>query len=160
MALKLCAAYGAVQFAVLRASQRMIQRSRKRETLNDTDNIIVGALTGAITSIVTEPLDVARTRLMTQRALSTNSAQLAGKTIYKGWLNCLQTIAKEEGALALWKGGNLRLLWVGVGSALWFSTYEAAKRSIVNGKQISDQRLESTKEAKDFETKVRPLSVH
>lgn len=64
-----------------------------------------------------------KTRLMTQRGK-------AGVTMYNGWLHCMQTIIREEGALALWKGTLPRLVWVGASSAIWYGTYQAARQGM------------------------------
>jgi solute carrier family 25 oxoglutarate transporter 11 len=48
-----------------------------------------------LASVLSNPVDVAKTRLMNQKA---------GEVLYTGTLDCLKTIVKEEGALALYKG--------------------------------------------------------
>ncbi len=58
-----------------------------------TRNEVAGAGAGMVTAICTTPLDVLKTRLMTQGA----------KKTYSGPLDCLSRILKEEGAAALFK---------------------------------------------------------
>ena len=50
-----------------------------------------GALAGGVTGLLTTPLDVVKTRLMTQ----------GNKQIYKGVFDCVSKISKEEGASTL-----------------------------------------------------------
>jgi hypothetical protein len=45
------------------------------------------------------PVDVVKTRLMTQ----------SGAGQYKGWLDCLQIVTKDEGRAALFRGSVLRI---------------------------------------------------
>lgn len=56
---------------------------------------LAGAGAGVVTAICTTPLDVLKTRLMTQGA----------KKTYSGPFDCLSRILKEEGASALFKVG-------------------------------------------------------
>ena len=138
-----------VQFAVLEVAIRFFQNTRKRKVLNGAENAFIGAFTGAVTSLATEPLDVVRTRLMTQRSLGVEKLRASAKTVYHGWLHCFQTMAREEGPLALYKGSLLRILWVGLGSALWYSTFEATKKTIATKKasNISSKHSKSPAEA-------------
>jgi hypothetical protein len=53
-----------------------------------------------IAQVLTMPLDVVKTRLMTQSSTGQ----------YKGLLDCLLTIAKDEGLLALFRGIGPRFL--------------------------------------------------
>ncbi|CDF38645.1 unnamed protein product [Chondrus crispus] len=122
--------YNAVQFTVLENVKRELRKMRGKE-LGKLDNVLVGAITGMITSVLTEPLDVIKTRMMTQR-LRTSSP---GVTLYKGWVHCVQTIVKEEGSMALWKGTLPRLVWVGASSAIWYGTYQAARQSMMTRRQ-------------------------
>jgi len=66
--------------------------------MNDASARFVGSAVGAvIAESVTLPTDVAKVRLQLQLSSGTT-------TKYTGFANCLLTIAKEEGAPALWKG--------------------------------------------------------
>ncbi|KAM5577529.1 hypothetical protein ABKV19_008059 [Rosa sericea] len=84
----------------------------KRE-LNDPENAIIGAFAGALTGVITTPLDVIKTRLMVQ---------------YKGIVDCVQTIVREEGPPALLKGIGPRVLWIGIGGSIFlvFSREQSA----------------------------------
>lgn len=48
-----------------------------------------------LASVLSNPVDVAKTRLMNQKA---------GEVVYTGTLNCMTTMAKNEGPLSLYKG--------------------------------------------------------
>ncbi|KAJ6920307.1 s-adenosylmethionine carrier 1 [Populus alba x Populus x berolinensis] len=72
----------------------------------------------AITGAMTTPLDVVKTRLMVQGSANQ----------YKGIFDCARTIAKEEGTHALLKGLGPRVLWIGVGGAIFFGVLEKTKQ--------------------------------
>jgi solute carrier family 25 S-adenosylmethionine transporter 26 len=101
----------------------------------------VGALAGAVTGVLTTPLDVIKTRMMTQG--------VSGR--YSSILDCATKIAKEEGAAAFLKvraracktdkvactgspdaghaqGWEPRVLWIGIGGCVFFTALEEAKK--------------------------------
>jgi len=67
--------------------------------------------------IVTTPLDVLKTRLMTQGA--------SGR--YKNLLDATLQIAKTEGWAAFMSGWQPRLIWISLGGFVFFPALEAAK---------------------------------
>ncbi|KAJ9146081.1 hypothetical protein P3X46_028392 [Hevea brasiliensis] len=89
-----------------------------RRDLKDHEIAIIGAFAGAITGALTNPLDVVKTRLMVQGPANQ----------YKGIFDCARTITKEEGVHALLKGIGPRVLWVGVGGAIFFGVLEKTKQ--------------------------------
>ncbi len=64
-----------------------------RTELNAAETSVVGALAGAVTGVLTTPLDVIKTRMMTQG--------VSGR--YSSIVDCATKIAKEEGAAAFLK---------------------------------------------------------
>ena len=79
-------------------------------------------MTGVVAAIITEPIDVVRTRLMTQTQLTSS------RFGYEGLVHGLRQAAQREGALALWKGLLPRLLTKSLGSLIWYTTYMEARR--------------------------------
>lgn len=68
--------------------QRALKRGTSGRTeLSAAETSVVGAMAGAVTGLVTTPLDVIKTRLMTQGA--------SGR--YKGVIDCATKIARQEG---------------------------------------------------------------
>lgn len=80
----------------------------------------VGAITGALTSLATEPLDVVRTRMVTQQR---SGLKVGGEVWYRNWRHCAREIVRTEGVRALFKGSLPRLVTVSVSSALWLGAY-------------------------------------
>ena len=64
-----------------------------RTELNAMETSVVGALAGAVTGVLTTPLDVIKTRMMTQGS--------SGR--YLSIADCASKIAREEGAAAFFK---------------------------------------------------------
>jgi solute carrier family 25 S-adenosylmethionine transporter 26 len=71
------------------------------------------------TGIVTTPLDVLKTRLMTQGA--------SGR--YKNLVDATLQIARTEGAAAFMSGWQPRLIWISLGGFVFFPALEAAKQA-------------------------------
>ncbi|MEW5313149.1 MAG: hypothetical protein WDW38_004738 [Sanguina aurantia] len=74
-------------------------------------------MAGGFTGIITTPLDVLKTRLMTQGA--------SGR--YSSLWNAATTIAKTEGMGAFMLGWQPRLIWISLGGFVFFPVLEAAK---------------------------------
>ncbi|KZV20984.1 S-adenosylmethionine carrier 1, chloroplastic/mitochondrial-like [Dorcoceras hygrometricum] len=109
--------FDAIQFCIYEQLRIGYKLAAKRD-LNDPENAIIGAFAGALTGAVTTPLDVIKTRLMVQ----------GSRNQYKGIVDCVQTIIREEGAPALLKGIGPRVLWIGIGGSIFFGVLESTKR--------------------------------
>lgn len=91
----------------------------KGEKLAPWQGSLCGSVAGGIAAGLTTPLDVVKTRLMTQSP---------GQ--YAGIGSCLQSILKEEGAGALFAGAGPRMTSIAFGGAIFFGAYETAKAVI------------------------------
>lgn len=83
------------------------------------EGALCGSVAGGIAAGVTTPLDVVKTRLMTQSP---------GQ--YSGIAGCLKTVVKEEGVGALFAGAVPRMSSIAFGGAIFFGAYETAKAVI------------------------------
>lgn len=109
---------------------------RRGRALRAWENSAVGCVTGALTAALTEPLDVAKTRLMTQPAARRTGVAgvgggAEGERRYAGTVDCLRTIARAEGLSALWRGLAPRVAYTALKSALWYGTYETVRALLV-----------------------------
>lgn len=75
-----------------------------------------GALAAALSSFLTTPLDVIKTKLMTQR-----------DGYYKGPVDTFRKIIAEEGPAALFKGVKHRVLPLSFTGTIYFTVYEQAR---------------------------------
>ncbi|TMW98151.1 hypothetical protein EJD97_004436 [Solanum chilense] len=115
--------FDAIQFCIYEQLRIGYKLAAKRE-LNDPENAVIGAFAGALTGAITTPLDVIKTRLMTQ----------GSATQYKGIVDCVKTIVAEEGPPALLKGIGPRVLWIGIGGSIFFGVLERTKRYLAQNR--------------------------
>jgi len=88
------------------------------------ENATLGSMAGAVAAAITTPLDVVKTRLMTQ----TNTA---AADRYAGVGDALRRVYASEGPAALFSGIGPRMLWIGVGGAIFIGSYEEFRRRLV-----------------------------
>lgn len=91
------------------------------------DTIALGSVVGAGIGALTTPLDVIRTRIMSQRFAPGNS--------YGNWFSCLTRSVRAEGAGVLLRGVVPRTIYVAASVALFSLGYEASR------KYIGDKKL-------------------
>ncbi|KAE9610258.1 putative mitochondrial carrier protein [Lupinus albus] len=126
--------FDAIQFC-LYEQIRIGYKLAARRDLNDPENALIGAFAGALTGAITTPLDVIKTRLMIQ----------GSGNQYKGIVDCVQTIIKEEGPSALLKGVGPRVLWIGIGGSIFFGVLESSKRFLAERRPALSQSSKSDK---------------
>ncbi|CAE8667248.1 unnamed protein product, partial [Polarella glacialis] len=85
-----------------------------------------GSVAGAVAGALTTPLDVCKTRIMLE-----NPAEGAARR-YTGTIATLKLIAAEEGAAALFKGIQPRVIWITIGGFVFFGAYEATTKQLWN----------------------------
>lgn len=90
------------------------------------ESSICGSLAGGIAAALTTPLDVVKTRLMTS----------SGESM--GLWNCFLKVAQEEGVSGLFAGCVPRVAFIGLGGAIFFGAYEAAKGQLVAKKVFGE----------------------
>lgn len=98
-----------------------IRHARSRNPsykISPPENLLLGAITGTVTAAFTTPLDVIRTRMMSQSATS---------PAFKNALDCAFKTVTTEGPRALYRGLAPRCLLIGPSSAIFFVAYESAK---------------------------------
>jgi len=74
---------------------------------------------GFLGASFSQPLDVAKTRMMNQRLVQNSQVK-----IYKGVMDCLLSTARHEGVLALWKGFTPTFCRLGPWNVIFFMTLE------------------------------------
>lgn len=112
----------------------------EKTTLEPWQSVLSGAAAGALSASLTTPLDVVKTRLMTQarktvagsglsgvRAEATARAQAIAAYTYTGVASTLHQIWCEEGPRGLAKGMGPRLFYSACFSALGFFAFETAR---------------------------------
>lgn len=115
--------YAAVEFVFYENLKNGVSGDGDGTRLSRAKSFLVGGASGAAAAIASNPLDVVKTRLMTQM-------KLQGAVRYRGVGHALVTVAKEEGLSAFAKGIAPRIAAKTLQSALFFAAYETIKRSI------------------------------
>ena len=89
-----------------------------------------GLFAGFCSAVVTNPFDVARTRLQVDGALAIHEEGPKARIQYKyhGLIGCMKTMVRQEGLGVLAKGMVPRILYMAPISGLAFSVYELCKR--------------------------------
>lgn len=109
--------FDAIEFVTYEQLKRAYATAVKRD-LNPGEHSVLGAGAGALTGLVTTPLDVLKTRLMIQ----------GSSGVYKNVFDCAQKIVAQEGAGALMRGWQPRVMWIGIGGSVFFTVLEASKK--------------------------------
>ncbi|XP_042211263.1 peroxisomal membrane protein PMP34-like [Homarus americanus] len=101
-------------------------------------DLLLAMVAGSINVMTTNPLWVVNTRLKMQGAKVHNSQHAASRK-YKGLLDGLAHVGREEGLAGLWSGATSSLILT-VNPAIQFMAYEAMKRqmqTVYNSQQLN-----------------------
>ncbi|KNC48990.1 carrier protein [Thecamonas trahens ATCC 50062] len=111
-----------IQFPLYEAFKVRLAAVGDRSAPSSVEAAACGSVAGGIAAAITTPLDVAKTRIMLAEA----SAAGPPSTI-----STIRTIARDEGARALFAGIQPRVMWISIGGFVFFGIYEAAKRMLM-----------------------------
>lgn len=109
--------YHAIYFASYESLRRAFKRGTEQE-FDPIAHLMAGAGAGSTAAAITNPMDVAKTRLQTQGETKIKK--------YNGMVQTLVTIWKEEGRRGYLRGIQPRIALHSVSSALCWFTYEAS----------------------------------
>jgi len=107
------------QFGVFEFLLSSFEKRFGRRT-NPIENLGLGALAGTTAAAITCPLDVIRTRMMSQTPGS--------PAAFKNAFDCVVKTISKEGVRTMYRGITPRCLLIGPSSAVFFLAYEASKR--------------------------------
>lgn len=119
--------WNALSFMFHGQGKRIFKSAKGRDPAND-ENLAIAGVAGAIAAIIMTPIDVVKTRIMTQRA---------GAAQYSGIVGTLRKIVAEEGAGTLMKGVIPRVVFLAPLAGVTFSVYEAVAANIRKRKMAS-----------------------
>ena len=89
-----------------------LKRTQDKTNLSTVENVVIGISSALVAGLLTNPMDVVKTRMMTQAASTA--------VPYSSALDCLVTVVKTEGPLALLSGLKQRSVYMGL---LWGMTF-------------------------------------
>jgi hypothetical protein len=122
--------YGNIRNLILEQVQNRISDPKKREKLTSSGalDLAAGISSGLLTAILTNPMDVAAARLITQ----SKSGMTLGSIPYKGFIDCMIRMAKEEGPKAFFIGSKARVSNIAPFCAISLTINESLKRILEN----------------------------
>lgn len=119
---------GVLSFSSFEYLKAAVLSKSKKPNLQPMESVMCGALAGAISAVLTTPLDVVKTRLMTQ-GVGGNLASTSAA--YKGFLSTFSRIWLEEGWKGLTRGVGPRVLHSSCFAALGYFAFETARLAIL-----------------------------
>lgn len=109
----------------------------KGKTSSSLQDLLFGYLAGIVNVLLTTPLWVVNTRLKLQGAsFRTKALETSETKKYKGIIDGLQRISREEGLVSLWSGTGPSLFLAG-NPAIQFMVYEAIKKFLMEDNKKS-----------------------
>ncbi|KAG7943007.1 hypothetical protein I3843_15G017400 [Carya illinoinensis] len=120
---------GVLSYSSFEYLKAAVLRSTSETHLEPIQSVCCGALAGAISASITTPLDVVKTRLMTQ--LHGEAANKVATAMYKGVTGTVKQILKEEGWVGLTRGMGPRVVHSACFSALGYFAFETARLAVL-----------------------------
>lgn len=115
--------FDAIQFSLYEWLKRQWRERKGGADLVLWENAVLGSVAGGCAAALTTPLDVVKTRLMTQ-------AGVAEGHRYAGVVDALTRIAREEGMVSLFAGIRPRVAWISLGGAIFIGSFEEISRRL------------------------------
>ncbi|XP_066535125.1 mitoferrin-2 [Hoplias malabaricus] len=115
--------FQALHFITYEYLQELLNPHRQ---YNPSSHMVSGALAGAIAAAATTPLDVCKTLLNTQEALTLHSVSQSGGNI-SGLAHAFRTVYRLGGLPAYFKGVQARVIYQMPSTAISWSVYEFFK---------------------------------
>ena len=111
-----------IQFPVWEYLKQVAIDRKGGTSCDGIEAMACGAAAGAVAAFATNPLDVCKTRVM----LAQKDSQMSAGSI----LFALRSIYNESGVKGLFAGSSARVLWIGIGGAVFLGGYEISAQFI------------------------------
>ncbi|GAV70173.1 Mito_carr domain-containing protein [Cephalotus follicularis] len=121
---------GVLSYSSFEYLKSMVLSRTKHANLEPIQSVCCGALAGAISASITTPLDVVKTRLMTQ--VHGETVNKVSAAMYGGVAMTVRQILKEEGWVGLTSGMEPRVVHSACFSALGYFAFETARLTILH----------------------------
>jgi len=96
---------------------------------------VAGFISGGVSKVIAHPLDTVKKRLQAQTYKATS------KVGYQGMIDCIFTVTKEEGVLALYRGLVPTVLKSMVGTSLTFASFTLTKNVLESVHDYRKQQI-------------------
>lgn len=107
-------------FGTYDSLKKLVLGKERDEKISGHQSLTLGIIAGALGPLTNNPFDVAKTRLMAQ-------IEVGDARKYTGMVQCITTVAKEEGFKALMRGCSMRIARVAPGMGITFTIVESFK---------------------------------
>ncbi|PIN10553.1 Mitochondrial carrier protein PET8 [Handroanthus impetiginosus] len=121
---------GVLSYSSFEYLKAAVLRNTKKDHLEPIQSIFCGAMAGAISASLTTPLDVVKTRLMTQA--HGDAVNKVAAVMYSGVSATVKQILKEEGWIGLTRGMGPRVFYSACFSAIGYFAFETARLTILD----------------------------
>ncbi|GAB2289996.1 Protein MITOFERRINLIKE 1, chloroplastic [Dionaea muscipula] len=121
---------GVLSYSAFEYLKAAVLGRRNRGQLEPMESVFCGALAGAISASLTTPLDVVKTRLMTQ--VHGDTMNKVAAAMHSGITTTVRQILKEEGWVGFTRGMGPRVVHSSCFSALGYFAFETARLTILN----------------------------
>lgn len=121
---------GVLSYSSFEYLKAAVMHKTKKNHLEAIESVCCGALAGAISASITTPLDVVKTRLMTQ--VNKEVVDKVSAAMYGGVSETVKQILKEEGWVGFSRGMGPRVVHSACFSALGYFAFETARLAILN----------------------------
>ncbi|CAM8935806.1 unnamed protein product [Rhodiola kirilowii] len=133
---------GVLSYSSFEYLKAIVLSKTGQDSLDPAQSVCCGALAGAISASITTPLDVVKTRLMTQ--VRGDVVGKAVEVVYGGVRETVKQILREEGLVGFTRGMGPRVLYSGCFSAIGYFAFETARLAILH-RYIESKQLEMVK---------------
>ena len=114
--------WNALSYTIFNMAKRSYEKTVGRAT-SYHENMLLGALGGALAGVVSNPIDVVKTRIMTQA--------VDQEPLYTGvWQTCVRLV-QEEGWTVLLRGTLYRVLYLAPLAAVIYAMYELVAKKLM-----------------------------
>lgn len=120
---------GVLSYSSFEYLKAAVLNKTKNDHLEPIQSVCCGALAGAISASITTPLDVVKTRLMTQ--IHGDAANKVAAVMYSGITSTVKQILKEEGWVGLTRGMGPRVVHSACFSAIGYFAFETARLMVL-----------------------------
>ncbi|XP_030446329.2 protein MITOFERRINLIKE 1, chloroplastic [Syzygium oleosum] len=121
---------GVLSYSSFEYLKAAVLSKTKQASMEPLQSVCCGALAGAISASLTTPLDVVKTRLMTQ--VRAEAASKVGAVMYGGVTAMVKQILKEEGLVGFTRGMGPRVVHSACFSAIGYFAFETARLTILH----------------------------
>lgn len=137
---------GVLSYSSFEYLKGAVLRKTGNDNLEPIQSVFCGALAGAISASLTTPLDVVKTRLMTQ--VNREAVGKVAAVMYDGVSETVKQILIEEGWVGFTRGMGPRVLHSACFSALGYFAFETARLAVlkqyIRGRELGEVAVPST----------------